>query len=337
MDKNKDDKPADGATPPAQSEEDINSLEQLSEGADKAAADQAAAETAAAANAPKPKKKGIKKILGFFNIYLLSFILLLIVGGAVFGVFYLNSKKAPKAPEIAVEDLSEESLNSIASQGEASIGSSDLLLNIQSNAVFNGQILAKGDVNIAGELRLGKQLAVPNLTVSGSSNLGTAQVNQLQVANSMTVQGALTVQQGLNVGGAATLGAVTASKVTTSSLTLSGTGALELNNHIIVNGPNPSRSTGGAVGSGGSASVSGSDTAGKVNINTGQGTAPGCFITVNFVQRFNTVPNVIISPLTGGAAITDYYASATNTNFSVCTATAAPTGSTLDFSYLIIE
>lgn len=321
--------------PPA--EPQLNSLEELSEGTDKEQAEAAAAGGSDAPKPPKPKKKGIKRILGFFNIYLLGFILVLLIGGGVFAVYYLNSQKAPKAPEVTVEDLSEETLNEIANEGQASIGSSELLLNVKSNAIFAGQILAQGDVNIAGNLQLGKALSLPSLTVSGQSNLGTAQANQLSVANGMIVTGQSTFQQGINVTGSSSLATVTASRITTSNLTLSGTGALELNNHIIVNGPNPGRSTGGAVGSGGSASVSGSDTAGKVNVNTGQGTSAGCFVTVTFTQRYNTAPNVIISPATPGAGRTNYYATATTTSFSVCTADPAPTGSTLDFNYFVVE
>jgi cytoskeletal protein CcmA (bactofilin family) len=325
--------------PPA--EPSLNSLEQLSEGTDKEQAEAAAAadgSTPSGVKPPKPKKKGFKRLLAFFNVYLVGAILLFLVGGAVFAVYYLNAKKTPPTPELTVEDLSEDALNDIASEGAASIGSSDLLLNVKSNAVFAGQILAQSDVNIAGNLRLGQALSVPNITVSGTSNLGTAQVNQLAVANSMVVAGDVTIQRGINVAGAATFsGAVTAGRITTSSLTLSGTGALELNNHIIVNGPTPGRNTGGAVGNGGSASVSGSDTAGKVNINTGQGTSAGCFITVNFVQRYNSPPNVIVSPSSAGAGRTNFYATSTNTSFSVCTADPAPTGATLDFNYFVVE
>ncbi|HYH74357.1 MAG TPA: hypothetical protein VD735_00190 [Candidatus Saccharimonadales bacterium] len=335
MDK-KDDKPKDASAPQTdQSEGDINSLENLSEGNDKteATTEEATPDVAA----PKPKKKGFKRILGFFNVYLVAFIFLLVVGGAVFTVYYLNSKKTPKTPEIAVEDLSEETLNQVANQGEATIGSSDLLLNFQSNAVFNGQILAKGDVNIAGDLKLGRALNIPSLIVSDTSNLGNAQINQLSVANSMVVAGSLTVQQGLSVGGTTTLAALTASRISTGTLVLSGTGALELNNHIIVNGPNPSRSTGGAVGSGGSASVSGSDTNGRVNINTGQGTNSGCFITVNFTQRYGTAPTVNLTPASAGASNTRFYATSTPTSFSVCAGSPAPTGSNLDFYYFVVE
>jgi cytoskeletal protein CcmA (bactofilin family) len=335
-DKNSQPETQDALDKPASTEPSLNSLEELSQGNDKDAA--AAQDQAEAPGPQKPKKKGIKRLLGFFNIYMVIFIFLLVVGGAVFAVFYLNSKKVPTPPKISVEDLSSEAINRIASEGQASIGDPDLLLNVQSNAVFAGQILARGDVNIAGKLQLGQGLNIPSITVSGSSNLGTAQVNQLSVANSMVVQGELTVQRSLNVGGAATFnGAITAQRVVTSSLTLSGTGVLEVNNHIKISGPNPGHSVGGAVGAGGSASVSGSDTAGRVNINTGQSTPPGCFITVNFRQRFTGNPRISLTPTSAGAALTTYYATTTPTSFSVCTAQGAPTGSTLDFNYFIVE
>ena len=76
-------KPADAAvpTPPAAGggeAEDINSLEQLSEGKDKEPTG-GATEITEPTNTPPPKKKGIKRILGFFNVYLLIFILLLLI------------------------------------------------------------------------------------------------------------------------------------------------------------------------------------------------------------------------------------------------------------------
>lgn len=334
-DKNKQSESQDALDqPPA--EPSLNSLEDLSEGNDKdASADGGQGD---APKAPKPKKKGIKRILGFFNVYMMIFIFLVVVGGAVFAVYYLNSKKVPPVPQISIEDLSDQAIQDIASEGQASIGDPDLLLNVQSNAVFAGQILARGDVNIAGNLRLGQNLSIPQLTVSGASNLGTAQVNQLQVANSMVVSGELTVQRGLNVGGAGTFNqGITAARVTTSSLVLSGTGNLEVNNHIKIGGPNPTHSTGSAVGSGGSASVSGSDTAGRVNINTGQSTPAGCFITVTFRQRFASAPRISLTPTSAGAALTHYYATTTPTSFSVCAAEGAPTGRNLDFNYFIVE
>src|SRR5688572_28441272 len=133
--------------PPA--EPSLNSLEELSEGTDKDASAAGAANPAAPAKAGA-KQKGIKRLLGFFNVYLLGFIFLLIVRVAVFVVYYLNSLKTPPTPQIGVEDLSEETLNEFANEGHASIGSSDLLLNVKSNAIFAGQILVQGDVNIAG-------------------------------------------------------------------------------------------------------------------------------------------------------------------------------------------
>jgi hypothetical protein len=322
--------------PPA--EPQLNSLEELSEGSDKDEAEKAAGAKDGDAPKPvKPKQKGIKKLLGFFNVYLLGFIFVLLIGGGVFAVYYLNSQKVPKTPEITVEDLSEEALNEIANEGQASIGSSELLLNVKSNAIFAGQILAQGDVNIAGRLQVGQPLELAGLTVSGSANLSTAQANQLNVASSLIVAGQTTLQQGVNASGSSNFGTITAGRITTSNLTLSGTGALELNNHIIVNGPNPNSSNGPGVGSGGTSSVSGSDTAGRVNINTGSGTSANCLITVNFVQRFAETPNVMLTPRSPGAARTNYYVVASATNFSVCAADPAPTGSTIDFNYFVVQ
>ncbi|HET8670877.1 MAG TPA: hypothetical protein VFM05_09720, partial [Candidatus Saccharimonadales bacterium] len=120
----------------------------------------------------------------------------------------------------------------------------------------------------------------------------------------------------------------------TNALQLNGD--LTLNNHIIAGGPIPGSTRGGALGSGGTASVSGSDTTGSITINTGGSPGPGCFITVNFVKRFNGTPHVIVTPIASGAASINYYVDRSPTEFSICTTNSAPAGQTFGFDYLVI-
>jgi len=287
--------------------------------------------------AKKPgDKKGIKKILGFFNVYLLIFLLLVVIAGIVFIVSYINSQKEPEQPTSALQNLTQEQLAQIAN-GDASVGDPRYVLNIQSDAVFAGNALIRGDLNVAGSLQLGQGLTIPTLTVSGASNLAQVQVNSLQVATNSVFQGGVTMQGDLTARSANFGGTISAPTINTANLTLAGNGNLTINNHINANGPTPGRTQGGAVGSGGSTSISGSDIAGTLNVNTGGGTAPGCFATINFVQRFNGTPHVLVTPVGAAGGLTSFYVERSAANFSICTATPAPAGSSFAFDYFVIN
>ncbi len=314
----------------------INSLDAISEGSKNEAN---ANEEQPQADEPKPKKPN--KIKDFFrriNVYLLFFLLLIIIAGAVFVVSYLNSRVETPPPTVSLEELAQSTAEELATIGEATIGDPSQILNVQSSAVFGGQVLIRGNANIAGNLQLGSTLSIPSLTVSGNSNLNDVQVNSLAVASSMMIQGDLTLQNDLNVSGNTTFnGNITAGRIAASELILSGTGVFEINNHIAANGPRPSTSNGGSIGTGGTSSVSGSDTAGTVNINTGSSTSAGCMATVNFVQEYRAQPTVVITPASADAARIQYYVTRTTSGFSVCSANAPLTGRALSYNYIVIE
>ncbi len=314
--------------------EELNALESLSDTDDTV---HAAPDEAQKKPTKKPEdKKGFRKILGFFNVYLLIFLLLVVVTGIVFIVSYINSQKEPQQPTTALQNLTQEQLSEIAN-GDAKVGDPRYVLNIQSDAVFAGNALVKGDLNVAGSVQLGQGLTIPTLTVSGASNLAQVQANTLQVATTSVFQGAVTLQNDLTGRSANFGGSLTASTINTGSLTLAGNGSLTLNNHIKTSGPTPSRSQGSAVGSGGSSSVSGSDIAGTLNVNTGGSTAPGCFATITFRQSFSSTPRVIVSPVGSAAGQTQLYVNRSTTNFSICTANAAPSGRSFAFDYFVIN
>ncbi len=315
--------------------EQINALESLS----------STDETVHAAPDEQPEKpakkpserKGIRKILGFFNVYLLIFLLLVVVAGIVFVVSYINSQKEPEQPVSAIQDLTQEQLSEIASGGDARVGDPRYVLNIQSDAVFAGNALIRGDLNVAGRVQLGQGLTIPNLTVSGASNLANVQVNSLQVATTSVFQGAVTLQGELTARNANFGGTVSAPTINTANLTLAGNGNLTLNNHINANGPTPSRTQGSAVGIGGTTSISGSDIAGTLNVNTGSNTSPGCFATITFNQRFNGTPHVLVTPVGSAGGQVQFYVERTSTNFSICTSSPAPAGRSFAFDYFVIN
>lgn len=288
--------------------------------------------------ADKPPKKpgGLKAVLRKVNVYLLLFALIVVVAGVIGVVSYLNSKKPPAGPDIATQQLTENALKQLANS-DATVGDTGQTLTVQGNAIFSGQVLVRSNLNVAGTIQLGGDLTAQNFTASGTVTLANTQIQGLQVANGATFKGAVTAQNDLNVAGTASFnGAVTASQLTVSRLILSGNAVLQVPDHLAFTGPSPGRSFNtGVLGSGGSASVSGSDTSGTINVNTGGGTRAGCFITVNFSQPFAGTPHVIISPVGSGAGQSEYYATRTSGSMSVCFAAAPPAHQSFAFDYFV--
>jgi hypothetical protein len=300
----------------------------------------AAAPEAASEQAPEKKVSPLKRLFRKVNVYFLIFILIVVVAGAITIVNYLNSKKAPAAPNIASQELTQEALKQLANT-DASVGRTSQTLTIQGNAIIAGQTLIRGALNVAGSLQTGGSIQGPELTISGTSNLGTAQVNSLQVASDTAIQGTTTVRN-LNVAGAASFsGPMTASQITVSKIVMSGNAVLEVPNHMSFTGPPVSRTVTSAnsatLGSGGSVSISGSDTTGTINISTGGGPSAGCFVRVNFQQSFTGQPHVIVSPVGAAAGQLQYYVDRNTSGFTLCTNNAPAANQSFAFDYFATD
>lgn len=329
---------SESKSPSEESKAPADALSRTPEDLETEQAAQAAASAASKNSADQPGEKKISPIKKFFrkvNVYLLIFVLLVIVAGAVAAVNYLNSQKATPEPNIASQELTTDALKQLANT-DATVGNTSQTLTIQGNAIIAGQTLMRGNLNVAGNFQTGGSIQAPNLTISGTSNLGTAQINSLQVATNTAVQGSTTLRD-LNVSGTSSFsGAMTASQITVTKLVLSGNAVLQIPNHISFTGPSPSRSiTPSVLGSGGSVSISGSDTTGTININTGGSPTPGCFAQITFNQAFTSQPHVIVSPVGAAAGQTQYYVTRTNAGFAICTANAAPANQVFAFDYFV--
>lgn len=302
-------------------------------------AEDPAAQAAAAANKPagpaEKKVSPIKKLFRKINLYFLIFGLLVVVGIAIAAVNYLNSQKVTPEASIASQNLSSDALKQLANT-DTTVGNSSQTLNIQGNAVIAGQTLARGNLNVAGNFQSGGSIQGSSLTIGGASNLSTAQINTLQVAQTVAIQGATTMRD-LNVAGTSTFsGPMTASSITASNLTLSGNAKLVVPNHITFSGPSPSRVINNTVlGNSGSASINGSDTSGTININSGNNPTPGCFLKLTFQQSFTNLPHVIISPVGAAAGELQYYVTRDQSGFSVCTNNAADANQVFAFDYFV--
>ncbi len=292
-----------------------------------------------AAPEPEPEKKPglLRRLFHRINIYFLLFILILVVAGSIILVAYLQSRHAAQITNsIKTQNLSQGTLQKIANS-DATVGNNQSVLNVQSSAVFAGQVLVRQDLQVAGNLQIGGTVALNSITVSGAGQFGQMTVNKdLSVAGDTAVQGATTISKSLQVGGNGTFkGSLSAPQIATSGLQLNGD--LVLAHHITTNGGTPSQSNGPALGSGGTASVSGSDTAGSVSINTGGGPAAGCFVTIGFTAKYESTPHVLITPVGSAAGGLDYYVNRSTSNFSICDASAPPAGSSFAFDYFVIN
>lgn len=320
---------------------DENSLEGSPVGSDAVASSgsvtDATSQNGTAAPAQPPKKSGgLKALVQRFNIYLLIFVFLLVIAGGILVVAYFQSKKASTASTIKTQALTQSTLQQIAAS-DTTVGSTQQVLNVQSSAVFAGRVLIKEGIEVAGNLQVGGTSAFVSLTVSGTTQLGQTQINKdLSVAGNSAIQGTETIAKSIQVGSGGTFGGpVSAPQITTTSFQLNGD--LVLTHHITTGGATPSLSQGSALGSGGTASISGSDTSGSVSINVGSNTTAGCFAVITFASKYNATPHVLLTPVESGAGALAYYVTRTTSSFSICDATAAPTGTSFGFDYFITD
>lgn len=295
-------------------------------------ATQGTAETAKSAKPPL-----LKRLWQQFNIYLLLFLLIIAIAVGVTAALFLKDKSenASQKDVIDSQDLSEDALKQLANSS-VTVGNSKQVLNVESNAIFSGSVLVRSNLEVAGTIKVGGDLQLPGITVSGTSRFSELQADNIAIGASATVQGTLTVRNGMAVSGKSVFnGPLSATLIATNALELNGD--LILNHHITAGGPIPSLSRGTALGSGGTASVSGSDTSGSITINTGSGPGAGCFATISFVKRFNGTPHVVVTPIGSGAAALNYYVNRSSSEFSVCTANPAPGGQTFGFDYIVLD
>jgi cytoskeletal protein CcmA (bactofilin family) len=279
------------------------------------------------------KKRFMERLLGF-NIYLLMLIFILVVAGLIIFFTYNFNRRQSDDNQVTTASLSQATLDQLANS-DAAVGASGQVLSVRSSAVFAGKILARSDLEVAGSLRLGGGLSLPNINVSDTASLGQATISKnLAVTGNVAVQGQQTIAGGLQVGGTGRFsGTLSAPQIATNSLQLNGD--LVLTRHITAGGGTPSRNNGTALGSGGTSSVSGSDTAGNVSINTGGGPGAGCFVSINFTARYSAVPHVLVTPIGSAAGGVAYYVTRSTSSFSICTSNVPPANSSFGFDYFV--
>lgn len=292
-------------------------------------------------NGDKKKKKKkrsspIKGLAGKFNIYLLLFVFVILIAGVVTFISYQRNKESTKknVTITPTSPLSDQDLEKLR-QTDVKVGDPKQVLSVESNAIFAGKVLIRDSLEVAGQIKVGGPLNLPGISVSGASIFDQVQVNNLQISGNATVQGQLNVQSNAAITGGLTVGG-TLSAARLNIEVLQVNNDIQMSRHLDAGGGNPGKSDGSALGAGGTASVSGTDTAGTVNINTGGGTVAGCFVTINFTQKFNS-PHVTITPVGSAGGSLNYYINRTTTNFTICTNNPAPVGQNFAFDYIVID
>lgn len=282
-----------------------------------------------------PIRKRISNILGHMNIYLLLLILLLLIAGVIAFVSYRKNQESAVKVNVGTEPLSQEALDQLK-QSDVLVGEPTQTLTVEANAIFSGKVLIKDDLEVAGKLKLGGPLDLSDIATSGASSFDQLQASSLQITGNGTIQGQLTVQKSLSVSGSLSVGGLlSAAQLNIQNLQVSGD--LQLNRHIDAGGGTPGKVNGSALGAGGTASISGSDTAGTVRVNTGGGAGTGCFATIIFTNSFNETPHVVVTPVGSSAGSLAYYVNRSSANFSICTANTPPSGKSFAFDYIVID
>lgn len=316
-----------------------NQLESLEDQGSVLTGDQAAAtptQPTPTGSLPKPRFSiRLKALTRRFNVYSLGFILVLLIGIMAIVISMRLDDTDKNANTLRTNSLTTEELSKLQNT-DAKVGDPKQTLTIESNTIINGKVLLRDDLDVAGTIKVGGSLNLPGITVSGTSNFDQIQASRLAITGDTTIQGQLNVQKNLTVTGSASFGGtLSATQLNIQTLQLSGD--LQLNRHLDAGGGTPSKSDGSAIGGGGTSSVSGSDTAGTVTINSGSSPASGCFITVTFAQKFNATPHVVITPVGSGAAGLNYYLNRSSSNFSVCSTNAPSAGISFSFDYIAID
>lgn len=222
--------------------------------------------------------------------------------------------------------ISQAALNKIG-VNQNPVGDSGIVLTVNPNAKFNGNVQVAGNISVGGFLNLNKALTVSNANITqlqaGNTSLqqlnvnGDGTVSNLNVRTQLTVSGTthiqgpttisqlLTVQGGVNVSGNLAVGGTLAvGNFHTSSLVADF--GLTFGGHVITEGSAPSVSAGSSacLGQNGTVSISGNDAAGTVDVNVGVGSSCGGDAVVAFVSfrsGYTNIPHVEVTAVGPGA------------------------------------
>lgn len=299
--------------------------ESLNAKRDELAKDPAAADSAPAREASPPRGKKSRRgtyrpshRATFIGLAVVIIILAVNVGVITFLIKSQNKKIQSAQGQVTI---SQAALDKIG-VNQTPVGDSGIVLTVNPNAKFNGNLQVAGNLSVGGQLNLNKTLTVSNANITqleaGNTSLQQVNVNgdgtvsnlnvrsQLTVTGSARIQGPvtlsnlLTVSGGENITGNVSIGGTLAvASFHTSSLVADY--GLTFGGHVITEGSAPSVSVGPGVGQNGTVSISGNDAAGTVAVNCGVSPAGGIVAYVSFRSGYSNIPHVIVAAVGPGA------------------------------------
>lgn len=235
------------------------------------------------------------------------------------------------------------------------IGNLGAELTVNPNARFNGKVTIAKDVEVAGQLKLNSRFsasdasltklqagktAVQELNVNGDATASTLNLRKdLSVVGTTRLQGPVIMNQLLSVnnnmnviGNLSVGGALSVRTLHVSSLVSDTT--LTIGGHIMTQGSAPSAGPGSGLGSNGTMSISGNDTAGTVAANIGVGGGNGTLAHVTFRQQYGNTPRVVVSAVGRGAP--GLYVSRTSAGFTIGVSGSLSPGG-YAFDYIVMQ
>ncbi len=263
----------------------------------------------------------------------------------------LNAEEPVNRTEVT---LSTETLNELG-VSRNTVGTSGVELTIGPDATFNGTVTISGNTTVGGSLTLngtfnasegafsrlqGGETALESLNVNQDTTTSNLNVrDELVVAGAARFQGTVvmsqlvTVNNNLNVTGSLAIGGtLSVRNIAVSSLSTDTT--LTIGGKVITKGSPPSVSSGGAVGSNGTVSISGTDTAGTVAVNVGVGAVSGTLANVTFRSAYSSTPKVLVTVI--GRSAGSYYINRSSTGFSIVVPSGLSAGG-YAFDYWIVQ
>ena len=234
------------------------------------------------------------------------------------------------------------------------VGNLGAELTVGPNATFKGKVVMGSDLAVGGKLEIkgdfsansavfsklqAGDTALQQLSVNGDGTMSTLNLRKdLNVAGNTTLQGPvtmtqlLTINNSLNVAGNLAVGGTLSARNFQANSLVSGS-TLTIGGHIITAGSAPALAPGTALGSNGTASISGSDAAGTIAVNTGVGAGNGLLARVTFRSQYGNIPKVIVTPVNGAMNL---YVTRSISGFNVYASGAIPTGG-LAVDYIVMQ
>lgn len=274
--------------------------------------------------------------------------ILLINGGVIFFVLKKQSsleQQVSNSP-VTIDQAALEKLG----VSQTPVKATGLELTVNPDAQFNGKVKIAGDTTIGGQLTLNNNFsansasfanlqagktALSELNVNGNSTISSLNLrNDLTIAGATNMQGQVTIARlltaaNINITGNLSVGGTLAIRnFRTGSLTLDTT--LTVGGHIITRGEVPGISRGSALGSNGTATISGNDASGTIFAGVGVGAVAGEVACITFRTAYSSTPNITISQ----SAPLNAYISRNAGGFCVFTGSAMSPGG-YQFSYIV--